>query len=995
MGGIRKLITVSLLLCCGLGLAEAKQSKAVFRQDASGTLVYDADERGNVVPDFSGAGYGGGGLMLPRVDAKVRVSPSGEDDTRRIQAAIDWVSKLPLDERGIRGAVLLAPGEFLVEGQLRIEASGVVLRGSGGETSRTVLRATGDSRRHLLVAGGAADPKLEDRARTVVGDYVPVGSHELEISAVDGLVVGDSIRIVRPGSQDWVVDLGMHEAPARLPYNWKGEKMVLQWDRRIEAIDGNRLRLDAPITTALERKYGQSEVRKIVASDAISQVGIERLACVSDFNESNSKDENHSWVAVSLEGVVDSWVSDVSARHFVLSAVRVGEDCRRVTVQDCSFLEPVSELAGYRRQSFNTYGQQTLFLRCYSEYSIDDFTVGHLASGPNVFLECRSKESSGVSGSIGHWASGMLFDSVHVDGGALALDNREIWNQGVGWAAANSVIYDSSASEMITRRPPTANNWAINVWGQFRGDGTWIGTSEFANPKSLYVAQLQDRLGEGAEKALQQRIYISNRMAIPELETVVPELPIETVERGDSLELIAGQLQAGGMPLVGRDRNVTWWRGRLLPTRAGDFGYSITRFTPGRSGAGLTDDLDLMTDEMVAKGDVSLRHNYGLWYDRRRDDHEMTRRRTADVWPPFYEQPFYLSGEGRSWNGLSKYDLFQYNSWYFERLDEFAELAQRKRLVLVNEMFFQHNILESGGHWVDCPWRPVNTIQETDFTEPPPFKGDTIVMAPEFYDITHPVRREVNRAYIRKCLDNLAERPNVIHVIGAEYSGPLHFMEFWIDVVAEWMEETGHDPLIGLSCAKNVQDAILTDPERSGIVDVIDFQYWWYLDDGIVDPAGGRNLSPRRSGGKRGSGSFSVESLARMVSEYREKFPDKAVITTKDIQDPWSYTFAGGSLAPLARETDASLMKEIAAARPLFLDESHQWAMQSERGSLLVRKKADVDFDHQPLNPSSEYEFILINAVDGSIDVRGRYKAGDKRLKKLTTTHELFWLRPL
>ena len=39
-------------------------------------------------------------------------------------------------------------------------------------------------------------------------------------------------------------------------------------------------------------------------------------------------------------------------------------------------------------------------------------------------------------------------------------------------------------------------------------------------------------------------------------------------------------------------------------------------------------------------------HHYGLWYDRRRDDHTMVRQADGDVAPPFYEQPFARTGHG-------------------------------------------------------------------------------------------------------------------------------------------------------------------------------------------------------------------------------------------------------------------------------------------------------------------------------------------------------------
>jgi len=200
--------------------------------------------------------------------------------------------------------------------------------------------------------------------------------------------------------------------------------------------------------------------------------------------------------------------------------------------------------------------------------------------------------------------------------------------------------------------------------------------------------------------------------------------------------------------------------------------------------------------------------------------------------------------------------------------------------VLINEMYFQHNILESGAHWVDFPWRPVNNINGTRFTEPPPFTGDTIKMAAEFYNVSDPAYRALHRAYIRQCLANLAAEPNVIHTLSAENSGPLHFMQFWLDVVAEWERETGRHPLIALSACKDVQDAILADPVRSAVVDVIDLTYWFRTADGSeFAPAGGTTLAPRQhlrlwKGGRPGAA-----SIAAMVREYREKFPGKAVIT--------------------------------------------------------------------------------------------------------------------
>src|SRR4051812_362498 len=96
-----------------------------------GKLQYKTTPAGDRIMDFSHAGYMGGGVALPDVPIKRTVKPTGgDDDTRSIQAAIDEVAKLPI-ENSFRGAVLLAPGVFTCAGTINISVSGIVLRGSG------------------------------------------------------------------------------------------------------------------------------------------------------------------------------------------------------------------------------------------------------------------------------------------------------------------------------------------------------------------------------------------------------------------------------------------------------------------------------------------------------------------------------------------------------------------------------------------------------------------------------------------------------------------------------------------------------------------------------------------------------------------------------------------------------------------------------------------------------------------------------------------------
>jgi hypothetical protein len=144
-----------------------------------------------------------------------------------------------------------------------------------------------------------------------------------------------------------------------------------------------------------------------------------------------------------------------------------------------------------------------------------------------------------------------------------------------------------------------------------------------------------------------------------------------------------------------------WWRPGQRP--------NLARNAPGEIRPNRTEDLNKLTDAMLRFGYPAFEHNHGLWYDRRRDAHDTDRRSDANVVPPFLEQPWQRSGTGSAWDGLSKYDLTQYNEWYFERLRKFAELCDRKGTILLHCCYMQHALLEQQAHYADFPWRPVHS----------------------------------------------------------------------------------------------------------------------------------------------------------------------------------------------------------------------------------------------------------------------------------------------
>ncbi len=1029
-----------IILFNGYFILSAQQVSAPIFSGDDGKLHYAIDKHGNQIPDFSFCGYMGGNRNIPDIPVRIRVPVVQGDATNLIQSAIDYVASLPADKYGIRGAVLLDKGTYGISGNLVIKASGVILRGSGMDDGGTILLAGGTDRRTLITITGKNDQRIIFSLK-ITDRYVPVNSFELRVNDSHSLKTGDRIFVHRPSTAEWIDFLGMKEFGGETAWiGWKPGTRDLLWDRIIVSIDKDLIKLNAPITTSLDQKYGGGTIERYDWNGRISQTGVENLCCVSEYDTSNQKDEYHSWMAITMENVENSWVRQVTFKHFAGSAVAVYETASRITVEDCKSLSPVSEIGGFRRNTFFTSGQQVLFQRCYAEYGDHDFSTGFCAAGPNAFVQCQSHRPYSYSGSIDSWSSGTLFDIVNIDGQALSFRNLGQDEQGAGWNTANSVFWQCTAARIDCFNPPSACNWACGTWAQFSGNGIWYEPNSHINPRSIYYAQLANRLGDSMlEKAYllpvsteastsptieQAAEFIVNSVKPPLLLTdwidqssernpipintegiktiyeVLSKKP-ETPKKQLHVAVQNGLLVCDGSMLTGSRHNVSWWRGNIRPYALKNATPHITRFVPGRTGTGLTDDLNQVVDWMTGNHMVALEHNYGLWYDRRRDDHERIRRLDGDVWPPFYELPFARSGLGTAWDGLSKYDLTKYNTWYWNRLKQFAELADQNGVLLIHQNYFQHNILEAGAHWADFPWRSANNINHTGFPEPPPYAGDKrIFMAEQFYDVTNPVRREIHKAYIRKCLDNFKDETNVIQLTSAEYTGPLHFVQFWIDVITEWEKETGKNVLIGLSATKDVQDSILADPVRSKTIDVIDIRYWHYRKDGSAyAPEGGKNLAPRQHARLVKPGESSFDQVYRAVSEYRMNNPEKAVIYSATGRDKfaWAVFMAGGSIPELPEISDTVFLKDAAIMKPVnfFNAPKESYAIGKENLGIIIYCETGNSIEIDLTSFKGAYIIMKIDSKTGKVtDSHKRIKGGKiEKIESFDNQHPIIWLK--
>jgi hypothetical protein len=482
-------------------------SSLVFLQN--GTLVYNTyanqgeSNSVNRIPDFSFCGYKGGGVAIPFIDVKRTISPVSGDNTQNIQSAIEFVSGLPLDANGFRGAVFLNAGTYNVNSPIFIRASGVVLRGAGQGTNGSIIRATAAQSYRVVNIGvnpepSSATPEVAGTNRPITTTYVATGARSFNVSSTSGYAVGDKILVVRTPNQTWIDALNMAQ------FGWTPSAYVVKYERKITAISGNTVTIDVPLVQTITSNYGGGYIAKYTAN-RINNCGVEDIRFDSVF--SGPEDENHAGDAVRLAFVEDSWVRNITAVHFHHAAVTISDSTVRVTVQDSACKDMISIVTGGRRYPFQIEGQSAynLIQRCYTEDARHDFATGSRVPGPNVFLDNYGRDAFTDSGPHHRYATGELYDNVLAR--ELKVRNRGASGTGHGWSGAQQVFWNSETrsvnnpgSDTIhVDSPPGARNFGIGCEGSNQlGAGFYEDFGTPVTPRSLYLQQLKDRLGQAA-----------------------------------------------------------------------------------------------------------------------------------------------------------------------------------------------------------------------------------------------------------------------------------------------------------------------------------------------------------------------------------------------------------------------------------------------------------------------------------------------------------------
>jgi hypothetical protein len=161
--------------------------------------------RGDVIPDFSFAGYHNSAIILPNLatpNITLSFNSSINDVGSLIQEAIDSISSSG------GGSVILPAGKWPITAGLNV-SSHVVVSGSPDDQTVLILQERPSVPVFTLgAAGNASKPRYGFRSN-ITNKYVPIGSSAVEVVDSSGFAVDQLVYVAREATESWIRYNGM------------------------------------------------------------------------------------------------------------------------------------------------------------------------------------------------------------------------------------------------------------------------------------------------------------------------------------------------------------------------------------------------------------------------------------------------------------------------------------------------------------------------------------------------------------------------------------------------------------------------------------------------------------------------------------------------------------------------------------------------------------------------------------------------------------------
>jgi hypothetical protein len=507
---LRRLFCAAAFALAALAMAPAPAVSEWVYLGPDHKLHYKTDSRGNRIMDFSSAGYRGGGVALPVLPVAATVAPAAGDMTAQIQAAIDQVAHRQADAHGFRGAVLLQPGAFDLNGTLTIAIGGVVLRGSGSGDDGTTIRLTGSPHRFLEIRGSGVLRPTGERVR-ITDEYIPSGARSLHVENAGAFHAGDAVFLEKPVTPQWIHFMGMdtlvRDGKAQ---TWLKSGSVIRTDRVVESVAGKEITLDVPLSDSFDAHFfgsAAATVARYTFPGRIAEAGVENLRVAAPFEDIPIT--GPQFTVLRMDAVTDAWARDLDVRE-TQNGFTVGSAAKRVTLERVRVQHTAPHSGAAAPADFSISGTQILLDRAVVNGEgtwpvVTQATV----TGPIVVLNFSGNAHAGVSPHQ-RWATGVLVDGAHLPDTVartpgIAFSNRKTAGSGHGWDVGWAVGWNVVSPVLLVQQPPGAMNWCIGCVGEAQTkDGMPKGTFDSpgtpVTPASLYLEQLRERLGDAALK---------------------------------------------------------------------------------------------------------------------------------------------------------------------------------------------------------------------------------------------------------------------------------------------------------------------------------------------------------------------------------------------------------------------------------------------------------------------------------------------------------------
>ena len=314
-----------------VGCSSSEEAAGALPEPAAGTSALWGEQgerwtpRGRL-PDFSYAGYQRGERPIPEPPVAADVTDFGAVGDGVADGSAAFVDALAAVDSG---AIFVPPGRYRLTRVLRLERSGVVLRGAGRD--RTVLYFP----EHLFAVEGVgpqqsphgpygwswsggfiwaegADGPEETLTRVV--EPAARGDESVVVADAGGIEPGQWVRLVQFES-DGSLSLHLHDGHrlgGRCLVDQPGFEIV-DWALRVERVDGSRLHFGRPLRLDVRPEWS-AEIRAF--QPALEEVGVERLTIEFPPTEYNGHHKEPGYNGILFQNVFNGWVRDVAIVNF-------------------------------------------------------------------------------------------------------------------------------------------------------------------------------------------------------------------------------------------------------------------------------------------------------------------------------------------------------------------------------------------------------------------------------------------------------------------------------------------------------------------------------------------------------------------------------------------------------------------------------------------------------------------------------------------------------